>query len=232
MDPRQLFADERLTGMCVHCGGEPQTRDHAPSKVLLDDPLPSDVPVVDACESCNASFSQDEEYTACLVECAICGTTDPTGIQRPKIKRILGERPALAAKLNQCCTRSENGGLVWQPEFARVRNVVLKLARSHIAYELSLPRFDEPEVIDFVPMLSLSEHRRAEFESPASSGMVLWPEIGSRAFIAACRGRANMTPDGWINLQPGRYRYRVDQLDGDSVQMVLSEYLACRVVWS
>jgi len=105
MDPRQLFADERLKGMCVHCGGRPHTRDHAPSKVLLDDPLPNNLPVVEACESCNTGFSQDEEYVACFVECVICGTTELSGVQRPKIKRILAERPALAARLHQSVGR-------------------------------------------------------------------------------------------------------------------------------
>ncbi len=37
MDPRKLFIDERLTGMCVYCGTRPDTRDTVPSKVLLDD---------------------------------------------------------------------------------------------------------------------------------------------------------------------------------------------------
>jgi hypothetical protein len=37
-----------------------------------------------------------------------------------------------------------------------------------------------------------------------------------------------MTPDGWVIVQPGRYRYRVAQT---SVQMVLSEYLSCTVTW-
>ena len=37
MDPRHLFIDERHTGMCVYCGTHPDTRDHVPSKVLLDE---------------------------------------------------------------------------------------------------------------------------------------------------------------------------------------------------
>jgi hypothetical protein len=41
MDPRHLFIDERLTGRCVYCGGRPNTRDHCPSKVLLDEAFPA-----------------------------------------------------------------------------------------------------------------------------------------------------------------------------------------------
>ena len=74
MDPRKLFVDERLTGKCIYCGRNPETRDHVPSRVLLDKPFPDNLPVVDACRTCNEDFSQDEEYLACLIECAICGT--------------------------------------------------------------------------------------------------------------------------------------------------------------
>ena len=87
MDPRQLFVDERHGGICVYCGGKPTTRDHVPSKVLLDEPFPPDLPVVEACEVCNNGFSLDEQYLACLVEAIMCGTADATLIRRDKIKR-------------------------------------------------------------------------------------------------------------------------------------------------
>jgi hypothetical protein len=40
--------DARKFGACIHCGGLVETRDHLPSKVLLDDPLPDNVMVVPA----------------------------------------------------------------------------------------------------------------------------------------------------------------------------------------
>jgi hypothetical protein len=42
MDPRKLFADERHAAFCVYCGDPPTTREHAASRVLLDDPLPDE----------------------------------------------------------------------------------------------------------------------------------------------------------------------------------------------
>ena len=51
------FVDERLTGMCVYCGGQPNTRDHVPSRTLLEEPFPPHMPVVGACANCNAGFS-------------------------------------------------------------------------------------------------------------------------------------------------------------------------------
>jgi hypothetical protein len=231
MDPRKLFVDERLTGMCAYCYGSPNTRDHVPSRVLLDDPPPDNLPVVDACRSCNEGFSQDEEYVACLIECAVTGACDPAGVVRPKIKRTLAERPALAARLAQC-RRVVDGRTIWEPDRNRVRNVLLKLARGHMAYELSLPGFSEPEVVEFMPFICMTDDDRVAFESPDDAGVSLWPEIGSRAFQRAVVGEGLMVPwDDWIVVQEGRYSYRVSQNDGNTVQMVLSEYLACRVIW-
>src|SRR5205807_2499479 len=130
-------------------------------------PLPANVPVVDACESCNGSFSQDEEYVACLVECVLCGESDASKVTRPKIKRKLSEHPLLAARLTESRSRDKSGAIVWQPDIDSVRNVILKLARGHIAFELSLPRLDEPEAIGFVPLVSMTANERAAFESPA-----------------------------------------------------------------
>lgn len=71
MDPRHLFIDRRLTGMCVYCGDQPDTRDHVPSKVFLNEPYPPELPVVAACKRCNESFSLDEQYLACFLDCVI-----------------------------------------------------------------------------------------------------------------------------------------------------------------
>jgi hypothetical protein len=51
--------------------------------------------VVAACSDCNSSFSQDEEYVACLVESAIAGSTDPDKIKRSGMANILRKKPAL-----------------------------------------------------------------------------------------------------------------------------------------
>jgi len=231
MDPRHLFADERLTDYCVFCGAAPKTRDHNPSRVLLDKPYPHNLPVVEACESCNRRYSRDEQYLACLIECAICGSPEPNDVQREKIKRILSRNPALTTRLRASQRRDEAGNLTWIPEIDRVRNVVLKLARGHVAYELSLPQLEDPDYISFVPFVTMTEDQRSEFELAAGSGPEGWPEIGSRAFIRAAKGESAYPSSGWIVVQPDRYRYRVAQADGNIVQMVVSEYLACHVIW-
>jgi hypothetical protein len=231
MDPRHLFVDERLTGSCVFCAGVPDTRDHCPSKVLLDDPLPPNLPVVAACRRCNNSFSEDEQYLACAIDAVLCGSVQQGDMHRSKVKSILDASPALATRIRNSRRFDDSGNAVWEVETERVRNVIVKLARGHVAYELSLPHVEEPDEVAYVPFVSMGEVERAAYESPITSDVQIWPEIGSRAFLRAANWPSELLT-GWQVVQEGRYRYFVGQTCGDFVQIVLSEYLACRVVWA
>lgn len=230
MDPRKLFSDERFAGLCVYCGGEPSTADHVPSKVLLDEPFPSNLSVVPACSACNNGFSADEAYVACLVECALTGSASPGSVHRLKIRRILTESPALASLIESCRRDHGSRDVFWEADARRVRNVVLKLARGHAAYEYSEPYLDEPECVSFAPLCVLSTERLRSFETPPAES--IWPEIGSRAFLRAAGVTSHVELDeGWLVIQPGRYRYLVSCSGPTVVRFVLSEYLACEVVW-
>ena len=165
-DPRKLFVDERLTGMCVYCGAEPDTRDHCPSRVFLDEPYPANLAVVEACAKCNGSFSLDEQYFACFVECVMCGTTDPRALKREKIARVLTERPQLAADIQSTLTMDASGGKIWQPDMERVKKVVIKLARGHLHYELGLLEQEIPAMFDVVPLDACDSESLEFFERP------------------------------------------------------------------
>ena len=231
MDPHQLFVDQRFIGMCVYCGGTPNTRDHVPSRVFLDEPLPPNIPVVDSCENCNNSFSKHEQYVACLLECAINGSAEPERVERDNVKRILKKNPRLRSRIEESCTKDDHGKLVWKVEEDSVKTVIMKLARGHAAFELSLPQLEEPDEFSFMPFIAMSDEQKIAFESASASTTSLWPEIGSRAFISAGKSCAIAHGKGWLTVQANRYRYFVDQTEGLAIQMVLSEYLACRVVW-
>ena len=82
------FGDHRELAFCVHCGKETETRDHVPSKVFLDEPLPVNLPVVFSCERCNNELSKDEEYVACLIECVKMGTVNWRDMERVKKRDI------------------------------------------------------------------------------------------------------------------------------------------------
>jgi len=132
MEQLRSYADDRLINGCIYCGGPEETRDHIPSRIFLDSPLPENLPVVGACWSCNNGFSRDEEYVACLIEAVIAGSTDPEHMRRPRVANVFRRAPALRARIERAKS-SQNGRVQFGVEPNRVRNVLLKLARGHAA---------------------------------------------------------------------------------------------------
>ena len=53
---------------CIYCGKPAETREHVPSKSLLIEPFPENLPTIPACFECNNGFSADEEYFVCFLE--------------------------------------------------------------------------------------------------------------------------------------------------------------------
>lgn len=236
------FADDRLIVGCIYCGGQDDTREHIPSRVFLDAPLPENLPVVGACRSCNNRFSSDEEYLACLIESVIAGSADPEDIQRPSVASILRRAPALRAKIEAAKT-CEHGQTKFAIEPERVKNIVVKLARGHAAFELSQSCKDEPASIWWWPLALMDERQREEFES--SHVVEGYGEIGSRGMqrllvaqftLLSDSGKTEMAGlviNDWVEVQNGRYRYHaIDDGDMVRIKLVVSEYLACEVAWN
>ena len=222
----RTFSDERNNGWCVFCGGPYETDDHSPSRVLLDKPYPDNLPVLPCCRACNDSFSLDEEYLACLIECARTGSTKPTDSMRPRIGNKLASKPALEARF--VAARVETGdNICWTVEEDRVRNVIVKLAKAHAAYENSEPMLDDPNSLWIAPLCTMTKEQREDFEAPINAGV--WPEVGSRALHGIVVG-AEEDYD-WIPVQTERYRYLVAVGAGVLVRIVISEYLAAEIRW-
>src|SRR2546421_9808459 len=180
---RQLtnYGDIRQVESCAYCGKATQTRDHTPSKVLLDEPFPENLPVIPACLPCNNKASFDEEYLACLIECIICGTTDPAKLSREKIRRSLARQHGLQARLTEAL-RWENGQSLFNIELDRVERIVVKLAQGHVLYELNEPQSANPSSVVILPLHLLNDDVREAFENTSGYGFTIWPEVGSRAW--------------------------------------------------
>lgn len=220
----QTCGDERVLLYCAFCGGETGTRDHCPSKALLERPYPENLPVVPACRQCNATFSTDEEYLACLLSCVLAGSTDPDTVSRPSVKRSLQHSAALRARIER--SRQEGDGRVtFNPEHERVISIVTKLAQGHALYELHEPCPTTPKVVWATPLALLTEADLQAFESPDSP--TVWPEVGSRAMqrLVVC----GEIESPWVVVQPGMYRYLA--LPGTVVHIVIQEYLAGYACW-
>lgn len=223
------FADQRYNGQCVYCGAAPETREHVPPKVFLDRPFPDNLPVIEACTNCNNGFSKDEEYLACLVECVVSGSVDPEKLQRKSISNTLKRQPALQKNLNQSMVQT-NDGFAFHINEDRIKKIIRKIAQGHVLFELNLRLFNEPDIFVF-PITNLSEDQIQEFEDIDLKLQNLLPEVGSRAMQRLLVSERSIYCMGWVIVQPGRYRYSVQQGKRIEVRMVFSEYLACIVVW-
>lgn len=222
------YGDQRMLGQCIYCGGSPETREHVPPRVFLDIPYPANLPVVGACSECNGGFSPHEEYLACLIECVISGSADPDHVKRDKIARILKERPYLANRIHNART-DQDGMTIFSVEHDRVRLIVEKIARGHVLYEVN-ELVDEPVEFSVTPFTAFTDEERIDFEGFDQTGVDVWPEVGSRSMQRLLVADDTVF-NGWIEVQPDRYRYAVSQPGGIEVRMVFSEYLACRVLW-
>jgi hypothetical protein len=227
----KCYGDSRFKGFCVHCGGPDETDDHVPSKVFLDEPYPANLMVCSSCLSCNNSFSIDEAYVACFLECVLAGEADPVKVRRGKIGKALLNDAALLERLRRA-RKDTMPTPTWSVEQNRVQTVVTKLARCHAAYEYNLPQLEEPSLIGLAPLLTMSAAERSAFEGADGSTVAGWPEVGSRAMQRLLVVDSNVFQEDWIVVQEDNYRFRVSQEDGLTVKIVLREYLACEVRWS
>lgn len=235
------LADNRLIRGCIYCGGLPDTRDHVPSKCLLDQPYPTNLPVVGCCYSCNQSFSSDEQYLVCLIESVLCGSTDPEKIRRSAVRKILENSPSLRQRIENSKTEVD-GHIAFIPEMERINNVMLKLAQGHAAFELSQLCRKEPEHFWCSPLLLLSQEEQNNFN--AAHFPHIFGEVGSRnsqrlQVIQITRLDENgkeqdygMLFNDWVEVQDDRYRFlAIDDMGQIVIRIVISEYFACEVAW-
>ena len=241
MDQLKNFADDRLINGCVYCGGTAETRDHVPSRILLEPPYPENLPVVGCCERCNQGFSKDEEYVACLLEAVRAGSTDPEKIHRPSVARIFQRAPALRARI-ESAKREVEGRIEFGVEAGRIENVMLKLARGHAAFELNQTCREAPEHFWCGSYHAISPEVRQVFDAPHEQK--LFGEVGSRGLQRMLVTQLTVrSPDGnesqiglllndWIEVQPGNYRYlAIDDIGGPMIRLVVAEYVACEIGW-
>jgi hypothetical protein len=229
------FSDERYKGYCLHCaeplGKKPASRDHVPSKALLDRPLPTNVHVVDTCLQCNNGFSSDEEYFAAFLGAVMSGSAEPNDKMFATARKILASNENLRhqIELSRSVSLDSDGTerLIWHPEIERIRRVVTKNARGHAFYELGQPMLAEPDAVFISALETIDENHLAEFLT-VDLGPGL-PEVGSRMLQRVFDGSDII--DGWIVVQPEIYVFAVIEKGGVSVRSIIREYLLTEVVW-
>jgi len=231
MKNRYNYSDERLGNSCIYCGGPTQTKDHIPPKAFLDRPLPDNLPKVPACEKCNNDAAPDEQYVACLIECALTGSSNWEDINRDNIALTLKRDRHIRSHFESAQQTLLDGSTCFYVENSRMRNVILKLARGHAAYELASPLLEDAERVVITTLFEMSKQERTTFETPPPISLL--PEVGSRAIqLLIERASSQTLTQAWVVVQPNNYRYlTVVDHNRITVRLVIQEYLACEATW-
>lgn len=230
------YADKRHKGWCIHCGavlgGVKSNLDHVPSRTILNRPFPENLPTVRICESCNTSFSNDEEYFTAFLGAVLAGNADTDQQVIERAEKILGSNYRLQDEIEaQLEVVKDAGGkdqVAFSPDLGRIQNVVVKNARGHVLFEHGQPAEGEPARVAIKPIPTLPPDILERFETiDYGAG---WPEVGSRLMTRLVTGD-DMRPDGWVVVQPNVYRFAVMHQDQVVVRTVIREYLATEVAW-
>lgn len=233
---KQIYhLSDQISGMdCIPCAETNHSgrysRDHIPSKALLNPPYPENLMGVGMCQECNSGFSKDEEYFAAFLASVISGSTEPDSLRFPTASRTLARNRRLRSRIDAARhvdTNSTGGAVVsWIPELERIERVIVKNARGHLLYELGQALELPPSHVNILPRKLLSPQQLSRFERPR--GMAGWPEVGSRLMLRLLE-TGEVGKGGWVEVQSGVYRYAVGE--AMRIRMVFREYLAAEVVW-
>lgn len=100
---------------------------------------------------------------AYFLECVVCSSTDPRYLHHENIRRILAVTPPFAVEI-QLTMSDDACGKVWYADMARMHDLMLKLARSHLDYELGIQEPSEPRLTELVPLALVPNEGREFFE--------------------------------------------------------------------
>ena len=240
------FVDYSREGVhyCIYCGAIAGTREHVPSRVFLKKPLPSDLPVLPACQKCNNGFSTDELYTKTYIECLkeLLNNNNPDCLWIDSADRK-AVRDAKSAVKEAIDTKT----LCYDK---RIGRVLLKLAVGHAVYELSEGYYSlkwngTPLYTKYIIRSMVNEAEWNDLEYAEVMNDKMLPEIGSRVFrnLIALQiplisveteesSNLNLVMMDWTDIQDGVYRY-ISYLDGNKlvVKMIIMDYLYGEVVF-
>lgn len=212
--------DVRYDNICCYCQkpfDNNKTRDHIPSKVLLDKPYPENLPRVFCCYDCNQSFSTDEEYFACIIEYLVAGTKTFEKIQRKKIKDLLLKKEHLRNRIELNITE-KGDQLTFDFTNTVLKNVLKKIMFGHLSYELSNPYIQNPDYLEFNTIDNLTEKEFQNFILESAIDIV--PEIGTRASLSHIVIN-NCPISTWKIVQKNNYQYKLSIGKNETILKVI-----------
>lgn len=148
---------------CLFCGNIAETKDHIPSKNLLEKPYPDNLLTIPSCEKCNKSFSLDEEYFLnVLVEISTNPTLLAKKIIGGNVHRARERSKGLKKRIEDSLIQGDDGRFYFQSEEDRIKRVIEKNALGLYFHKYNkLSSLDSFKCVGFYPF-SVIESRTAE----------------------------------------------------------------------
>lgn len=238
------FVEHSKKGLhyCIYCSSIADTREHVPSKVFLNEPLPCDLPTLPACQKCNNGFSADELYTNSYIECLKefkeNNNFEALEIQPHDRKEVCEAKNAVK--------RDCKKGIFGKDE--RIERILIKLAKGHIVHELfecnNLESFPVASInVSCIVKCSVDNETWVSLEAIELIDNEVLPEVGSRAFrnIYVIDMIHNGADDenrfidhhlfmDWTDIQDGIYRY-IALYNGENivVKIIIRDYLYAEI---
>lgn len=114
---------------CSYCGDLADSKDHIPSRNLLEKPYPDNLFTIYACKKCNQSFSLDEElFLHSLAEISDSPNLLARKLPGGNIYKARERSKKLKERINESLIKDENGLVYFIPEWERISKVIEKNA--------------------------------------------------------------------------------------------------------
>lgn len=214
---------------CIYCGNPAETREHIPSKTLLVEPYPENLPTIPACFICNNGFSADELYVSCFLDTLKCSIFSNYDLTTETVTR-LEKTPTLSKRLQEDI-QTINGEVSFSYDKEKLLRILVKLAQGHVGFEFDHLSFDNDSLkvwYDFV--FNLSESDILEFNKIPEDDKA--PEVGSRGMVTPFIVQNIETGEAsvfmfWHDVQDEQYRYQIYYNENNEleVKIVILEML-------
>ena len=218
---------------CVYCGQSATTREHIPSKAFLIKPYPENLPTIPACFDCNNGFSDDEKYVSCFLDVLKEYMYQNYTCQAITTSRL--ERDHSLAKLMKEQIKIVDGCVQYSVDEARLRRILVKLAKGHAAFAFDEVVFDCENIkVKCIFRFDMPDDVLCAFEEIPEINV--FPELGSRSWyfvnvVQDIRTGCKAMFSFWQEIQEGQYRYQVsfNESGGVRVKIVIFEFLYCLI---
>ncbi len=238
---RQYAGDKRLfqyltykkegSFKCVYCLNKADSKEHIPSKIFLDEPYNNELAILPACKKCNQSFSEPEQYLACLIEYIKIKLSKKNTYSRKKVSKALQNRKTLLKELEESTIRNEKNEIEFiEYKIDEIEKIILKLSIGHAAYSLSEINLKKLQHINFKFLPDLTQEEINTFNTSPQENIV--PEIGSREGSYISISDTNIPFYQWKHIQKNQYRYLAFiSKNTICVRIVISEFFFSEVIW-